>query len=194
MINDTPDKVSETTSRSPLRSSMELERMRARDCMNRGERLKKPSQKPVDDAVYRDECRVLPENFLEGFDLDSMLPADFKAYYPHGTICCLAVMPFNDGFYGQNHLSAEKWKAFINAPLPNYLRALMVQPSKLTHGFADVPARYFDLFPSILTQDVEAGGASFRVDYKRNDGLDDREWFLNMCNRALDNLRAFFSK
>jgi|GEM_PF-3149515 len=194
MAQNNLDKVDENTSSSPLRVSMDLERSRAWDHRNEGKTLSKPRQKPVDDVVYRDECAVLPENFLNGIDLDSMLPDDFKMLYPHGTTCCLAVLPFNDGCYGKNHLSAEKWDVFVKSSLPAFLRALMVQPNNVTHGFADIPARYYDFFPSILSKDVSDGGASFMIDYNRNDGKDDRVWFLEMCNRALNNLRKFFGQ
>jgi hypothetical protein len=173
---------------------MDLERARALNFRNLGETLPKPTQKPVDDDIYRDECMALPENFLQGLDLDSMLPDDFKSLYPQGTKCCMAVLPFNDGCFGKNHLSPQKWQEFVNAPLPTFLRALMVQPNGLTQGFADIPANYYDIFPAILRKDVNEGGASFRVDYNRKDKLDDREWFLAQCERALNNLRKFFGQ
>ena len=176
-----------------VRGSMDLEYIRARDFLNQGKDLQRDKSAPVPDADYRLECDVLPKNFLDGFNLDSMLPDDFQTMYMHDSICCLAVLPFDDLFYGQRHLTSKKWEAFIKSK--NYLRALMVYPTTgITQGFGDIPACYHDLLPEILRRDIAEGGASFKVDYKRKDNKSDRQWFLEISEKALNNLRKFFGQ
>jgi hypothetical protein len=194
MKYNTPDKVNENTSHLSLRFSMEQERRRALEYFRNGQTLPPPSQQPVDDEVYREECSVLPENFLDDINLASYLPDDFQDLYPHGTKCCIALLPFNDGFFSKKHLSPEKWAILVRTKPTPILRALLVHGNGFTQGFGDVTARYYNLFPSILTKDVSEGGTTFKVNYDRHDGRDDRQWFLYMCERALNNLRRFLGQ
>jgi hypothetical protein len=157
----------------------------------------KTAVETVTDEGYMKECAALPKGALEKIDFDEMLPSDFKLYWPDSTICCLAVLPFNDGCFGKEEMQTEgKWGSFLKNK--SFLRLLMVMPlTKLTSGFGNVgePAgRYFDFLPDILKKDVSEGGCSFDVRYENaldSGNTKDRAWFIAQCNQALSNLKNF---
>ena len=179
-----------------LKDLFNSEHERARAAKTEGRELDPPGV-AVTDADYLAECAALLKSALKSVDFESLLPRDYKLYWPDETICCLAVLPFNDGGYGKEEMQAEgKWDEFLERK--SFLRLLSVMPlSKLTSGFGNVsePAgRYHELLPEILKKDVSEGGCSFNVSY--DDPFDhgnasDRGQFIAQCNQAFSNLKKF---
>lgn len=180
-----------------LKKLFNTEHERVRIAATEGRELPAGSASPVTDAEYKNECGALPPSAFENLDFEGMVPSDFKMYWPDGTICCLAVLPFNDGGFGMDEMKNEKkWKDFLDNK--RFLRLFMVMPlTKLTSGFGNSGERagkYYELLPDVLKKDVNKGGCSFSVRYDNPSDskiVKDRQWFIAQCDKALSNLKEF---
>lgn len=177
-----------------LQSLYMKEYQRAQECKRSG----KLPDDPVgfsDDDSYKAECSVIPKEALRGASVDSLIPSDFKLVWGHGSRCCVAALPFDNGCNNKAQMEMQgTWESFINNG--RYLRILNVmRTTRLAVGFtsvAEAPGKYYDLLPDMLQKDVDQGGCSFDVAYLNpRDMFDptDRKYFMEKCQKALGNLK-----
>lgn len=177
-----------------LQSLYKKEYERAQLCKRTG----KLPEDPVgfsDDDSYKAECSVIPKEALKIATLDSLIPGDFKLIWGHGSRCCVAALPFDNGCNNKAQMEMQgSWEGFINNA--RYLRILNVmRTTRLAVGFtsvAEAPGKYYDLLPELLQKDVEEGGCSFDIAYVNPRDLfdpTDRKYFMGKCQKALENLK-----
>lgn len=192
----------ETIIRQSLQQRFNVEREESGNMAYFNNRKNPPAPAAYADDEYSAECSVLPAGLLNGIDASRLLDDNFMLYLTNGFKCSVAILPFADNCSDRAALIAGgRWEKFLTDK--DYLRLIVSNSNGFGSRFEnDNPGYWYRLLPQILAKDVADGGASFTMKYPHPltpRGLttgqidENRAWLITQIERALNNLRVFFS-